>query len=371
VPRPAVTASVALARCAYYPVVRVSDIASAIETLAGRGERMALVTVVAVSGSAYRRPGARLVLPERGDPVGSVSPGCLEAELGDRATDVMETGRPVLHRFDLTGDDETELGWGLGCNGVIEVFIEPAILAVELAEELHAVAEERETRAIVTLLEDADRLGVGARLSLDARSQVRRTFRGSADMQEAAVEAARAALIDERSGIVELRANPSTARAFVEMARPPIRLLACGGGTDVTPLAAAAEALGWDVVRVPRDESMDERLLDDRTFAVVMNHAFAADRERLRALLASQIPYIGALGPRGRTQRLLADLGEHDLSRVFAPAGLDLGAEGPEEIAHSIVAEILAVDRRRTGGFLRERSAGIHSDEPSDARPAR
>ncbi len=332
---------------------------------------MALATVVAVRGSAYRRPGARLVVSEHGEPVGSLSPGCLEAELVEVAGSVMADGCPTLRAFDLTADDEAELGWGLGCNGEIEVFLEPAILAVELAEELRAVAEERTTRAIVTLLEDADRLAVGARLSLDARGQVRRRFRGSPEMQRAATDVARAALIDDRSGIVELPTSSGILRAFVEVARPPIRLLVCGGGTDVTPLAAAAEALGWDVVRVARDESIDERLLDDRTFAVVMNHAFAADRECLRALLASEIPYIGALGPRGRTERLLADLGEHDLSRVFAPAGLDLGADGPEEIAHSIVAEILAVDRRRTGGFLRERSAGIHSDEPSDVRPVR
>jgi xanthine/CO dehydrogenase XdhC/CoxF family maturation factor len=266
----------------------------------------------------------------------------------------MESGRPLLHRFDLTGDDETELGWGLGCNGVIDVFIEPGPTAVQLAEELHAVAAERSPRALVTLLEGES---AGARLSLDVNGALRRSL-DVPRFEGAAVEAARRTLVDERSA---LRHLGNAVRAFVELARPPLRLLICGDRSDAEPLAAAGTALGWEVDRVGRREMPPVKDLEGRTFAVVMNHHYVTDREHLRALLGSFAPYIGVLGPRARSERLLADLGVggEDLPRVFAPAGLDIGAEGPHEVAQAI---------GRSGRPLRDRAASIHADEPLEVR---
>src|SRR5207237_1159552 len=109
--------------------------------------------------------------------------------------------------------------------------------------------------------------------------------------------------------------------------------------------------------------------LDERTFAVIMNHSYATDGEQLRALLETPVPYIGVLGPRSRTERLLHEIeGADGIERVFAPAGLDVGAEGPQEIASAIVSEIIAVDRGRSGGSLRDRTASIHADRPANIR---
>ncbi len=115
---------------------------------------------------------------------------------------------------------------------------------------------------------------------------------------------------------------------------------------------------------------------DERSFAVVMTHNFLRDKDYLRGLLASPVPYIAMLGPAARTERILLELaddgvaiGEAERARIHGPAGLDLGAEGPEEIAQAIAGEIVAVRRGRGGGFLRERPGPIH-DRVAQARQA-
>ena len=329
------------------------DIARSIELLTERNVPFALATVVSVRGSAYRRPGARAVLPVGGDPIGSLSPGCLEAELVEDARSVAESGRPALREFDLTGEDEVELGYGMGCQGVVEVFLEPPRNAAALAHQLRAVSQERRPRALVTLL-DGDH--AGSRLSLSTDGIASQT----GTMPEDSADTAQAQLDGDASHVEKLATGE---RAFVELLRPPIRLALFGDRSDAPALADAARMLGWDVACVSRSEPVPDDLLDERTFAVVMNHAYATDEERLRALLDSSVPYIGMLGPRGRTERLLAEVDGHPgIERVFAPAGLDVGAEGPQEIASAIVAEIIAVDRGRGGGSLRERRAPIHGE---------
>ena len=119
----------------------IGDVLAAIEALSAKGERMALATIVAVRGSTYRRPGARLLVPEEGAPVGNISGGCLEGDVADMARVVMEEGRARLAGWDLTADDDAVWGLGLGCNGAIEVFIEPAEKAAEVAGALRAALE--------------------------------------------------------------------------------------------------------------------------------------------------------------------------------------------------------------------------------------
>ncbi len=114
----------------------IAEVLAAIESLHERGEKMALATIVSVRGSTYRRPGARLLVPETGDLVGNISGGCLEGDVADVAKVVMVDGQPRIASFDLTADDEAVWGWGLGCNGAIDVFVEPADKAAEVARAL-------------------------------------------------------------------------------------------------------------------------------------------------------------------------------------------------------------------------------------------
>src|SRR5947199_4489362 len=120
---------------------------------AAKGDRMALATIVEVKGSTYRREGARLLIPERGKPVGTISGGCLEGDVREAAAEVMAEGHPRLLHFDLTADDEVVWGWGLGCNGVIDVFIEPAEGAASTAAALRRALDDETALAVVTVVE--------------------------------------------------------------------------------------------------------------------------------------------------------------------------------------------------------------------------
>ena len=143
----------------------IGEVLAAIESLSAKGERMALATIVAVRGSTYRRPGARLLVPEEGSPVGNISGGCLEGDVADMARVVMEEGRARLAGWDLTADDDAVWGLGLGCNGAIEVFIEPAEKAAEVAGALRAALEEERPISVVTVVESSrTSVEAGARL---------------------------------------------------------------------------------------------------------------------------------------------------------------------------------------------------------------
>jgi xanthine dehydrogenase accessory factor len=378
-------------------VSEIGDVLAAIEGLAAKGERMALATIVAVRGSTYRRPGARLLVPEDGSPVGNLSGGCLEGDVADMARVVMDEGSARLAGWDLTADDDAVWGLGLGCNGAIEVFIEPAGNAAEVAGALRAALEEERPISVVTVVESS-RADVqpGARLVVRPDGTTDGTL-GDASVEATALDVASALLRAERS---EVRALADGVRAFVEVLDPPLRLIVCGAGHDAIPLVRASSVLGWNVTvvddrpgflthdRFPEatrfvavdtpEDAAKAAGVDGRTFAVVMTHNFLRDKEYVRSLLGSPAAYIGMLGPGARTERLLMELRDDgveitdaDRERIHGPAGLDLGGEGPEEIAQAIVAEIVAVKRRRAGGFLKERPGPIH-DRPrpgTEARP--
>ena len=375
----------------------IGDVLAAIEALSAKGERMALATIVAVRGSTYRRPGARLLVPEEGSPVGNISGGCLEGDVADMARVVMDEGRARLAGWDLTADDDAVWGLGLGCNGAIEVFIEPAERAAEVAAALRTALEQKRPISVVTVVESS-RADVepGARLVVRPDGTADGSL-GAASMDAAAREAATALLREERS---EVRALAEGVRAFVEVLDPPLRLIVFGAGHDAIPLVAAASLLGWNLTlvddrpafltreRFPEatsfvaveepGEAAKAAGVDERTYAVVMTHNFLRDKEYARSLLGSPAAYIGMLGPGARTERLLMELRDEgveiagaDQERIHGPAGLDLGGEGPEEIAEAIIAEIVAVKRQRAGGFLRDRPGPIH-DRPrpgTEARP--
>ena len=364
----------------------LTDVLQAIESLSARGERLALATIVAVRGSTYRRPGARLLVPEEGELVGNISGGCLENDVADVAKIVMHEGLARIVSFDLTADDDEVWGWGLGCNGAFELFVEPADKAAEVAGALRMALEEERPICMVTILESTvDGAAQGDRILVKPDGAVERSF-GDAGLDAAAREAGLELLADERSEIRELAPG---VRAFVEVLEPPLRLLICGAGHDAAPLVRQAAALGWnpvvvddrreflnrerfpeagDFVLVERPAAMAEVApMDHRTHVVVMTHNFLRDKEYVRALIGSPVRFIAMLGPAVRTERLLQELrdegvaiGDEELARFRGPAGLDLGAEGPEEIATAICAEIVAVKRGRGAGFLKDRPGPIH-----------
>ena len=287
-----------------------------------REEQFALATLVRAEGSSYRRPGARMLISENGETVGSLSAGCLEEEIALQARDVLRTGQPVLMSFDTRKR--------FGCAGKIDIFIECA----------------------------TENFFSGIAKSLDARRSCCAITRVSGD--------------ETGSRIVEgdyehppSRSNGATSEPeLIQKIRPPIRLMLFGGGPDSAPLYSLADSLGWQTVTV--EIATANELLsvsDEWTAAIVKSHSYGQDFAALQKLLPLELRYVGLIGPRRRRNQLLSDLldlGVTINAGFFAPAGLDLGAETPEEIALAIVSEIQRVFAGASGESLRERKVSIH-----------
>jgi xanthine/CO dehydrogenase XdhC/CoxF family maturation factor len=276
-----------------------------------RDEPLALATLVAARGSSYRRPGARMLICPDGTTAGSLSGGCLEEEVTRCALEVIRNGTPALLSFD------TRLRFG--CNGSIDVFVERA--REEFLAALAANFSERRICRAVTILQG------------------------------------------EQSGTRIARHDAVVpADAFGQEIEPPIRLLIFGEGPDSLPLRAFAEILGWEVFEVEEPAELASQV-DSRTAAIVKSHNYGRDFAALCQLLKLDLPYVGLLGPRKRRDQLLNAVLDEGIAidtEVFAPAGLDLGAETPEELALALVSEIQAVFAGARAESLRDRKAPIH-----------
>jgi xanthine dehydrogenase accessory factor len=378
----------------------ISDVLEAIETLSERGEKMALATIVAVRGSTYRRPGARMLVRDTGELIGNISGGCIDGDVQELAREVLGGGQARLVDFDLTAEDEAVWGWGLGCNGAMELFIEPAEKAFEVAGDLRRALEEEREISVVTVIESSvDGVQRGARLLVHPDGRRERTL-GDATADEVARAAALDALAKGDSIKEELAVGSHAITAFVEVLEPSPRLLICGAGQDAIPVVRFAASLGWrPVVIDDRDrfltterfpeasrfvplarpvEAAEHTGADARTYVLVMSHNYLRDKDYIRSYLGTGVSYIGSLGPRKRLDSVLTDLekegvtpSEEDLAKIYAPSGLDIGAEGPEEVAWAIMAEVLAVRSGRRAGFLRDRKGNIHTRaEPAAASAA-
>jgi xanthine dehydrogenase accessory factor len=324
----------------------VRELAESIQRWRARGDRVALATVVATRRSAPRPVGAKLAISERGELQGSVSGGCVESDVAVQAAEVIAEGTPRLLTYGITDD----MAWnvGLPCGGEIDVFVE------RFEGEL---PESDEPALSVTVLE-GERAGERWLLGPDA------------------VEPG-------PSRVVELDGET----VFAEMLGPPPRVVVIGAIDTAEELCRAAKSLGWHTVvtdprpalttreRLPSpdellvawpDEALEQLAPDRDTAVVVLTHEERLDVPALTSALEAEAFYVGAIGSRRtqakRRERLLeAGVAEEQLERLCGPAGLDLGAQTPAEMAVSILGEILAVRAGRSGGRLREGSGRIHS----------
>ena len=351
-------------------------ILGAIRDAQAAGLRAAVATVVRVRGSAYRREGTRILVRDDGSYECLLSGGCLEPAVVDTARRVIDTGTAALVRYDL--DDDSVWSLGIGCSGAIDVLIE-RLDDDEMSRSWFAALERGDEVVLVKPLN-----GSTSRL-LVRTDEVAGTLGDEALDREAVVRARR------RLETTYPRAGTDTitgADYFFDVSTPPPELVIFGAGHDVVPLAGQAWALGFRVTVVDVREAFlqAERFphaamvpahftrfaesvrLTARSYVVTMNHHLERDREALRFALDSPAPYVGVLGPRSRLQKLLDGLAADGyvadpgaLARVRSPVGLALGAETPEEIAVSILAEILAVQRGFEGGFLTGRDESLHA----------
>ncbi|SPP66750.1 XdhC family protein [Nitrospira lenta] len=357
----------------------------------------ALATVVQVAGSAYRRAGARMLIAADGHTIGSVSGGCLERDVLNQARRVLQWSEPRVVTYDSMSDDDVAWEFNLGCNGIVNVLIEPMTHDKE-QDHLGFLANclrHRQTGivAVVFGIEGTTKAKIGNRLLLSEHGPAVHDI-GDGELADAILADSSCALESSTSTAKRYELAAGRADVYIEVILPPVPLVIFGAGHDALPLIRLAKELGWhvtladprpghatrtrfplaDVLIACRPEEMLEHItLDGRTVAAVMTHNFLHDSELLRVLLPSPVRYVGILGSKRRTRRLLdhlqqagVSLSEHHLSRVYSPIGLDIGAETPEEIALAAVAEIKAVLTGRLGGMLRTREGPLHEPNVDD-----
>lgn len=347
-------------------------------------ERGVLATVVRVEGSAYRRPGAHMLFTTGGQRAGSVSGGCLESDLLKKADWWTRSQGRVVKRYDTHWTDDSTSEFGLGCEGVIDLLLEP--VGGQRSAGLRRVFEERTLHkasaiiATVVATEGASTPTIGSRVIRFASGDFESDI-GCPDLADAVADRARSTLALQRSALLTFTQRDYSADVFFEVVAPPASLAIYGTGHDAVPLARMAHEMGWDVsvLDLRGDHSAEARFFGtgaqlvrppgvpacEQELAVIMTHSYELDRMLLRNLLRQRLVYLGVLGPRERTQRLLAEVssgGSHHC--LHAPAGLDVGGDSPVAVALSIVAEIQAVFSARAGGMLRDRSGSIHRRKP-------
>ncbi|MCH8065079.1 MAG: XdhC family protein [Chloroflexi bacterium] len=345
------------------------------------GEEIALATLVGVEGSAPRLPGARLLLTRSGRMAGSVSGGCVEGDVYERALAVLDSGQPAVASYGI--DDEEGFRVGLSCGGTIRVLIEP-FATCDAWQALRRRVEAQEPAAFVAALTPAAL--VGRKLTILPDGSAVGSIDPAAD-EEIGAEARRW-LREERTGTTTMPLRGKEMTLFVESFPPPPRLYIVGATHAAIALCQMAAKLGFRVTvidarsmfataeRFPEaeavlrawpDEALADNVLDGYSYLAVLSHDPKFDLPALAAALRSDARYIGAMGSRATHARRLAELRKQgftddDFARIRAPIGLDIGGQKPEETALAILAEMLAVRYGRDGTALSAKQAAIHAE---------
>lgn len=340
----------------------MTEILNELRTSLNERKRAVLATIINTEGSVYRREGARCVIYEDGTIRGILSGGCVEKDLLEYANGVLRQGLPQTIDYDFRSEEDRVWGLNLGCNGALKIWLQPFdpardfVAAGRLVDEFERrnTCQKGYKAGVVMQSADMHRVGIGELVDMPTDSPV---------------------------GIQAWLIQDVEVQVFVESILPNDHLVIFGAGPDVAPLAQIAKWMDWHVTIVDHREDWanperfpetDQILLIDRkdyatvpVFAdsciVIMTHNFDLDRIILQRVLQQDAPYIGILGPGRRTQRLLQELAIRDAwSNLHSPIGLDIGSESPNEIALSIMSEILCRKNNRTGGFLKDKSGSIH-----------
>jgi xanthine/CO dehydrogenase XdhC/CoxF family maturation factor len=375
----------------------MNDLSRLLEALAlahTDGQDAVIATVVKVEGSAYRRPGARMVIPQLGSATGTVSGGCLESDVSKKAWWLTAAGKPVIRTYSTGEDDDeledAELSFGLGCNGTVHILFERVgaqtpSLAINLLKQVQSTSRPAALATVIGCESDRQ-TAVGERVALSADGTQQLEMHDRLLAQTIAADL-QTVLKAEKSAIRNYDGHSGAIQVLLEYIPAPRRLVVFGAGHDAVPLVSMARLQGWhttvidarthfarperfpeadQVSALPLQPFPEMRALVEDAAVVVMTHSYTQDRHWLGQVLNLNPRYIGQLGPRSRTERLLDEMSDEVRQRpAFAalhyPVGLDLGGDTPASVALSILAEINAVLNQRQGGMLRHREASIHA----------
>ena len=396
---------------------QVADILKLASEAQQQGVDAVLATVVHTEGSAYRRAGAMMLICEDGRSVGMISGGCLEPHIIKRAfwltrdganVQVYQTGDDIEYADngqaqvainkeagdtddldDLDGMDFDELNFGLGCNGRVHVLFERLATAAPFLESVRQVRRHQQPVMVATLIRNNGcqntELQVGLRINLDEyhnsenlpKQEIINPSNIMADIVEKLAEYK---LSESNTEYVTIKTDEATTEWLVQRLQPQLRLLICGAGNDVMPLVTMAKLQDWHVtvidsraqyatrMRFPQADAVMSLSLEDsdtlltlskNAAIALMSHSLTQDRARLAILLAhaQNYRYLGQLGPRYRTERLINEISANmdhpaildtGVQKLHYPIGYKLGGDGPEALALGIMAQINAVMHDQT-----------------------
>ena len=318
------------------------------------GLKTVLATVVALDGSSYRKPGVRMLIREDGKMIGAVSGGCVEKEVLFQAQSVFKDGIPKVMTYDGR--------YRLGCEGILYVLIEPFKPNDECIEVFKTTLKKRKSFEVSSHFQKDERSdkGFGSIFKIDGENH---TLRNGFEPDEGS-------------------------KIFTEQMPPCFKLLIIGSEHDAVQLCGYASMTGWEVhvatvASEEKDisdfpgamefisglpEELDISEIDDQTAVILMTHSYVKDLKYLLRLKDAAPSYLGILGPSSRREKLLneflercPEVSDTFFDRIHGPAGLNIGAETPQEIAISIISEILAVTRSKEPISLKDKTGAIHS----------
>ncbi|MFB6299213.1 MAG: XdhC family protein [Halobacteriales archaeon] len=362
-----------------------SEVLASIREILDEGRDAVLATVIGVEGSAYRRPGAKMIVDDETGALGSITAGCLEDEVFELASEVLADGSPRVETYDLMEDEDDVWGLGVGCNGIIDILLEPLDASYEPAIE---AIEANERIGVITVV-DGDEATTGSRayyrpgegLTVETGTFPNWLLDALADPAATLVE-------DGGSDTIRIETEAGSAEVFIDGLEPAPELVVLGTGHDVGPVVelGAKNDFRTTVIGFRGAADLEDRFphadaikrtspanladihdFGPDTYVVVMTHNFIDDRLAIDALVDTDVAYIGLMGPHDRFEEMLEDFAEEgrtftedELDRIYTPIGIDLGGGSPYQIATSIVAEVLAVANDRTPKHLRVREGPIH-----------
>ena len=367
----------------------IRAIANAYDNLDKACTQAAMATVVRVEGSSYRRTGARMLVMDNGIWVGGISGGCLEGDALKRARLAITKSTASLITYDTSEDDAHQIGVGLGCNGIIDVLFTPLDYndknnPVEILKA--CIQGKRQTNILITVTHIK-----GEWKNIGAGEVIKYTGTSSLELLENP-ELKKHLAVKTEEQLEKGKSSPfdfeidkeKKISFFIEILLPEIHLALMGHQYDVYSLARLAKETGWLITVITNplklnnasvntfdaivaDEQFTTTTFDEYTAIILMSHDFKTDKRNLVKALKTTSPYIAMLGPKSRSERIFKEIEDEgnsisnkDRQRIYAPAGLDIGALTPEEIALSLLAEIRTVFSKREGGSLRLREAPIH-----------
>jgi len=318
------------------------------------GLKSVLATVVALDGSSYRKPGVRMLIVENDQMIGAVSGGCVEKDILRQAQSVFETGKSKMMTYDGR--------YRLGCEGILYILIEQFQPSEDCISAFNDTLKNRKSFYIHSNYKKEEGVfeGLGSTIQLKNNS-----FQLS-----------------------DYKVDQTNLSVFSEQLPPCFKLIIFGAEHDAVQLCKLAYYNGWEVTIISgplesktianfpgattfysvSPDSLELNSIDEETAIVIMSHNFANDLKYLLELKDTKPAYLGLLGPAKRREKLLSqfleycpEVDESFIENIYGPAGLNIGAETPQEIAISIISEILSVVREQAPMSLKEKRAGIHS----------